>query len=343
MPYQWGCWQMKSGVKYIGIVCAGALLSSCTYSNNRVTSASDRTAPADSSVSDDIVKIGNPYNVAGRTYTPVDITDYDEVGYASWYGEEMDGSVTANGETFVPAGISAAHKTLPLPSYVEVTRLDTGRTILVRVNDRGPFSNDRLIDLSAGAARQLGIDTIGAATVRVRRVNPPAQVRAQLRSGREATVRNETSESLLKILRERAAQLPKPAASVQSSAPLASPPVAKVRPDAGLVQPVAMARSGKFIIESDDMTRSAANTYVSNPRTSPATGTAGYYVQVAAFSSRARADKLAARIDAKVFHSADRNVYRVRYGPYNTDSAAKQGIDKARQNGFASPRILRGE
>ncbi|MGN6690639.1 MAG: septal ring lytic transglycosylase RlpA family protein, partial [Sphingopyxis sp.] len=93
------------------------------------------------------VKLGDPYTVAGVTYTPADIPDYDDVGYASWYGEELAGKPTANGEIFNPDGISAAHRTLPLPSYVEVTALDTGRTILVRVNDRGPMVGDRLIDL----------------------------------------------------------------------------------------------------------------------------------------------------------------------------------------------------
>src|SRR3546814_13537326 len=77
------------------------------------------------------------YMVAGTSYTPADIVDYDAVGYASRYGDGRAGQPTANGERFDPDAISAAHKTLPLPSYVEVTALDTGRTILVRVNDRG--------------------------------------------------------------------------------------------------------------------------------------------------------------------------------------------------------------
>src|SRR3546814_14826735 len=81
------------------------------------------------------VKIWRPYHIGGVTYTPVDAPDYDEVGYASWYGGAHKGKPTANGERFRPEGISAAHKTLPLPSYVEVTSLETGRTILVRINE----------------------------------------------------------------------------------------------------------------------------------------------------------------------------------------------------------------
>ena len=111
-------------------------------------------------VSDAPVQVGAPYSIGGRSYTPVDQTDYDEVGYASWYGSELAGRPTANGEAFVAEGVSAAHRTLPLPSYVEVTRLDTGRTILVRINDRGPADPTRLIDLSAGAARSTYVCTI---------------------------------------------------------------------------------------------------------------------------------------------------------------------------------------
>src|SRR3546814_5946229 len=83
----------------------------------------------------------------GVTYTPIDVADYDEVGYAGWYGDDLAGKPTANGEIFDPASISAAHKTLPLPSYVEVTALDTGRTILVRVNDRSEEHTSELQSL----------------------------------------------------------------------------------------------------------------------------------------------------------------------------------------------------
>ena len=115
--------------------------------------------------------------------------------------------VAANGEAFIPSAFTAAHKTLPLPSYVEVTALDTGRTILVRINDRGPFANDRLIDLSAGAARQLGITGQGVTGVRVRKVNPPEQERAALRSGRSVAERIATPESLLRVLNMKLCQI----------------------------------------------------------------------------------------------------------------------------------------
>ena len=128
-------------------------------------------------VSDMPVRIGQPYMVRGQTYVPTANPGYDYLGYASWYGHES-GNQTANGERFRPAAVTAAHTTLPLPTYIEVTALDTGRTILVRVNDRGPFAGgNRIVDLSKGAAEQLGIRGQGVAPVRVRAVEPPERIR----------------------------------------------------------------------------------------------------------------------------------------------------------------------
>lgn len=156
-------------------------------------------------VSDVPVRVGKPYAVRGVTYVPAVDPAYDVLGYASWYGSES-GNQTANGERFQPKGVSAAHTTLPLPSYVEVTSLDTGRTILVRVNDRGPFAGrGRIIDLSRGAAEQLGIRATGHAAVRVRVVEPPEKDRARLRAGKEAAVRPVVDEKTLANLRAQLA------------------------------------------------------------------------------------------------------------------------------------------
>lgn len=116
---------------------------------------------------------------------PADDRTYDMLGYASWYGHES-GSQTANGERFRPKAITAAHTTLPLPTYVEVTALDTGRRILVRINDRGPFKRGRIIDLSRGAAELLGVKAAGNYPVRVRRVEPSEADRKRLRKGKPA-------------------------------------------------------------------------------------------------------------------------------------------------------------
>lgn len=137
-------------------------------------------------VSDAPVRIGPPYKVRGNTYTPAAQPGYDVLGYATWYGSES-GNRAANGERFRPDWITAAHTTLPLPSYVEVTALDTGRRILVRVNDRGPFGESaRVIDLSRGAAEALGVRGKGKAAVRVRVVEPAEKDRAALRKGKAA-------------------------------------------------------------------------------------------------------------------------------------------------------------
>ncbi len=153
-------------------------------------------------VSDTPVRIGKPYQVRGVTYVPAENSAYDMLGYASWYGHES-GNQTANGERFRVAAVTGAHTTLPLPSYVEVTALDTGRTILVRINDRGPFAAGRIIDLSRGAAAQLGIEKKGQAAVRVRRVDPPERDKARLRAGKEAEVRPTTPEATLAGWRTR--------------------------------------------------------------------------------------------------------------------------------------------
>lgn len=126
------------------------------------------------------VKIGQPYQVLGKWYYPSDDRAYDVTGIASWYGPGFHALPTANGERYDQDGLSAAHKTLPLPSYVEVTNLDNGRKLTVRVNDRGPFVDGRIIDLSKRSAQLLGVDGPGTAHVRVRRVFPDAPVVAQL-------------------------------------------------------------------------------------------------------------------------------------------------------------------
>lgn len=113
-------------------------------------------------------KIGTPYQIAGVWYEPVEDYSYEEVGVASWYGAEFDGRRTANGEIFDKDKVSAAHRTLPMPSVVEVTNLENGRSLTVRVNDRGPFAHGRIIDMSQRGAELLGFADAGTARVRVR-------------------------------------------------------------------------------------------------------------------------------------------------------------------------------
>jgi rare lipoprotein A len=113
-------------------------------------------------------KIGQPYQVNGTWYYPSPDLNYDETGIASWYGPDFHEKSTANGETFDQNALSAAHKTLPLPSIVQVTNLDNGRSIEVRVNDRGPYASNRIIDMSRRGAQLLGFEGQGTAKVRVK-------------------------------------------------------------------------------------------------------------------------------------------------------------------------------
>jgi rare lipoprotein A len=115
-----------------------------------------------------VYKVGKPYEVAGRRYVPREVAHYDRSGVASWYGKAFHGRRTANGEIYDMYALTAGHPTLPLPSYAYVTNLDNGRTILVRINDRGPYVNNRLIDLSWRSAHELGYSRRGLARARVR-------------------------------------------------------------------------------------------------------------------------------------------------------------------------------
>ncbi|MBL8770228.1 MAG: septal ring lytic transglycosylase RlpA family protein [Phenylobacterium sp.] len=151
------------------LLVAGASLAACATLEPRYPSRQANLPPG---AGGGERKIGKPYQVGGVWYVPREQPDYDQVGVASWYGDAFHLKATANGEVFDMNAVSAAHTTLPLPSMVEVTNLDNGRRLVVRVNDRGPFVDNRIIDLSREAARQLGMDRAGLAKVRVRYVGP---------------------------------------------------------------------------------------------------------------------------------------------------------------------------
>ncbi|UIP05765.1 SPOR domain-containing protein [Erythrobacter sp. SDW2] len=169
--------------------------------------------------------LGEPFTVDGQLFTPEDTYSYDTVGYAAFDGE--------GGQ-----GVSVAHKTLPMPSYVEVTSLETGRTILARVDRRGPMTSQREVALSPGAAAQLGIRE--GEPVRVRRVNPPEAERAELRMGKQVPERLATPDSLLAVLKKKLpadggfASLAGPSGPPVSTGPVAT----AVAPSAASTTPV---------------------------------------------------------------------------------------------------------
>ncbi len=226
---------------------------------------------------------------------------YDQVGYASWYGEELEGASTASGAPFVPDAITAAHRTLPLGSHAEVTALDSGRTILVLINDRGPSRADREIDLSRGAAALLGMNGQPMAPVRVRGVNASAADAAALASSRPAASRLSAPPALLAALRT---QLPR-STMRETASPTLRRAAATPRP------PVAAAAPPK---------------------------SGAYLVQVAAFSSEDRARALAARFDGRV--ESNGGLHRVRLGPFSDASSAQRARDEAARRGYGDATII---
>ncbi len=390
MLYLWGCWPMKSGVNKLLIVLLMAGASSCAAAQSDMGGASDTGVEAVGPQADYPIVVGEPYDVGGVRHTPVDVLNYDQVGYAGTIPDSMAGEVTARGERFVPSSVAGAHKTLPLPAYVEVTSLETGKTILVRLIERGPMDNSRLIDLSSGARAQLGHGGADRVAVRVRRVNPPEVERALLRGGGQAPARMDTPQSLLAVLKRKldgqpavaAASVPparvttpparpaRPAATPAAApapAPASRPPVAAAQRPSPPVSvpdtppaPVETQRSGRFIVEQAgrptrtvpapppagvEAQRAAPPVAVAAPvRTAPAapvqtvSSNDGYVVQVAAFSSRARADALARQLEASVTGAG--NVWRVRYGPYSTMAQADAQLARVRARGYRAARVL---
>jgi rare lipoprotein A len=169
-------------------------------------------------------RVGKPYTVAGRIYVPEEDPNYRQEGLASWYGDDFHGRLTANGEVFDMAALTAAHPTLPMPSYARVTNLSNGKSLIVRVNDRGPYHGNRLIDVSNRAAELLEFKGNGVARVRVEYVgraplegSDDLQLLATLRTGVPAP-----SPSLVRVASARpfVPELPASARSIRGDVPL---------------------------------------------------------------------------------------------------------------------------
>ena len=173
---------MRWCVRSKGLVAVGALtalvigVGACSQSERAETRVGRTTTASPRVIADDrpipkgggAYKVGEPYQIEGQWFVPREEPAYDRSGVASYYAEDFHGRRTSNGEIFDMWALTAAHPTLPLPSYVYVTNLANGRTLLVRVNDRGPYARSRVIDVSRATARYLGFETQGTAQVRVR-------------------------------------------------------------------------------------------------------------------------------------------------------------------------------
>jgi len=153
-------------VKLIPAIILLGLLAACGGG------AYKEPSPIPSRLGDENIKLGSPYTISGVTYHPRVDLYYDVTGNASWYGSDFHGKRTANGEVFDMNALTAAHTTLPMPSYVRVTNLANGRSLVLRVNDRGPFVSNRILDVSRRAAQLLGFENKGIERVRVQVVQP---------------------------------------------------------------------------------------------------------------------------------------------------------------------------
>jgi len=147
-------------------MCAG-MLSSCATGTPELSGMSPQAQAQIIKEYGGIYKVGNPYRIGDRWYYPKEDYNYSETGVASWYGEDFNGKLTANGERYNMNTLTAAHRTLPLPSIVKVTNLQNGRSVILRVNDRGPYVKDRIIDLSKRGAQLLGYMGQGTTKVKV--------------------------------------------------------------------------------------------------------------------------------------------------------------------------------
>ncbi|MDE2436001.1 MAG: SPOR domain-containing protein [Sphingomonadales bacterium] len=302
--------------------------------------------------------IGAPFTVDGVTYSPADTMNYDAVGQA------VVG--TAGG-----GAISGAHRTLPLPSYVEVTSLETGKTILVRIERRGPVAGAGLIELSPGAAAQIGLVGSAKPGVRVRRVNPPEVERATLRQGQVAPARMDTPKSLLAVLQRKLDQQmgiapppPAPETAVVPSppveaaaAPTQKPPVkpsgkasAKLAPKAVATPmakanpaPVATPEAAKQPLKPmEKPTAKAANksatpAHSASDTKREASGT--YFIQVGAFANKANAEAAARKTGGSAGETG--KFWRVRVGPFADADKAKPALAKAKDAGYSDARIQR--
>jgi rare lipoprotein A len=305
---------MRGAVHKLVIVCAGAgLVAACS------------TVPESSSVSTGAYKIGQPYQEAGVWYYPQEQPDYDETGIASWYGLDFHGKLTANGEIFDAGGLTAAHPTLPMPVNVRVTNLENGRSLVLRVNDRGPFARGRIIDVSARAAQLLGFYDKGTARVRV-----TCLARADLPAGRA-----DSSTAIAAIA------APTRAVQVASLDPVWVAPQESVRrtADADETPTATTTKDLAPVMRPSEAPDSSA----AHDGESSATR---YYVQAGAFTQRENAQRLKDRLsDAgdPTISSIDRNgalLYRVRIGPFDSVGAADAALARLSGVGGSDAKIV---
>ncbi len=268
-------------------------------------------------------KVGTPYRIAGSWYYPKEDPDYSETGIASWYGPGFNGKRTANGETYDQTALTAAHRTLPMPSIVRVTNLDNGRSIKVRINDRGPFARGRIIDLSQRGAELLGFTRLGTAKVLVEIV---ADENRRITS---AAMTNDAAGSA-------PASVPTVEVTAETLPGSAEPTLA----DSPAASQTALAVPRRTI---STVSPGGAPVQVVNRRP---VGNSEIYVQAGAFTDFNNANRLRARLspigDVTIAHALveDTEFFRVRLGPVATVEAADRLLGLLLDNGFDSARVV---
>ncbi len=319
-----------------------------------------------------VYMLGKPYQVGDLWYTPREEPGYNRVGRASWYGELFHGRRTANGEIYDMERLSAASPTLPLPVYAQVTNLSNGRTIVVRVNDRGPYANDRIMDLSRRSAEVLGFRDTGTAPVRVKYLG-----RAPLSGDDRYEEKFLASQSWMQVASKgvsRKHAAPADIASLPAENPenLKTPwkeaALARPAPAPALAQDDAAASYGWTMVtppkEADAAPLDAPLYWQASPRAAErpqvaATGSlppkdkpaksqraGSLLIQAGSFKSRENADKASTALGAiapvEIAQiEAGGNVYfRVRVGPFADASGAEAALAKVTQAGYQGAKII---
>ena len=278
-----------------------------------------------------IYKIGEPYQVSNIWYRPEENYNYKEVGIASWYGPDFHQGITANGETYNMYDLSAAHRTLPLPSIVKVTNLDNGKSVVVRVNDRGPFVNNRIIDLSKAAAEQLDFIDTGTAKVRVE-------------------ILEDESKALKKAILDNGGKivggLPIPPENVTSSSDEALvlvPQETTLETEEALGETVIDNLSENETLYAPNKKREA----ISKAKVATTSVPNGFYIQAGAFSQKVNAILLQQRLNEFgpiLIQDLEKNggkLHRVRIGPFKTAQEAHDVMTEIiEQNGYKDMRLV---
>lgn len=331
------------------ILLAAASLAACN--GNKPVSTAPTTStetPNVQPVTGGVYKVGNPYQIAGVTYYPTEDYKYDETGIASWYGPGFHAKMTGNGENFDQNELTAAHRTLPMPSFVRVTNLDNGRSVVLRVNDRGPYAHSRIIDISRRGAQLLGFETAGTARVRVQILAQESQQLADAMRSQGRTSSDQASKGTGVLIARAALQpnepAPKAAPRTEISAQrLDAPSSVKSTSPSGPSQPPS----------------SAPASTLSNTGTVPLpadpTGQAGQvapkstrlFIQVAALSNPDNAKALSQRLRSfgptiiVPTQVGNQMLHRVRIGPLASVEEGDKTLENVIQNGgFPDARLI---